>query len=511
MKQPALPESEDLYRTLFVNSHSPMLVIDPESAGIVDANPAACSFYGYRREELTARRITELNLLTEEEAFKEIARARAGEIQRFEFQHRLADGSVREVEVHSNPIRVQGRELLFLVIHDVTERTAQLQREIGDRRLAEGALRQSEQEYRELVENANSIILRMDAEGRITFVNEFAQRFFGYAEKELLGRHVVGTIVPETDRNGRDLQQMIQDLARHPERYARNENENMRANGERVWIAWTNKPLFDAAGRLSGCLCIGNDITELKRVEEELLRARDAAEAADRIKSAFLATVSHELRTPLNSIIGFTGILLQGLAGSLNEEQQKQLGMVQRSSRHLLQLINDVLDISKIEAGQIDLAWNPFDLGKSIAKAVQLVSPLAEEKGLGLRLDVSEEVGEIVSDQRRLEQIVINLLNNAVKFTDEGHIQVTCRVRDGQVLLTVRDTGIGMLPEDVETIFRPFHQIDRGLARKHEGTGLGLSICRKLLELMGGSIQVESEWGTGSTFTVRLPQRKGNQ
>ena len=141
---------------------------------------------------------------------------------------------------------------------------------------------------------------------------------------------------------------------------------------------------------------------------------------------------------------------------------------------------------------------------------MQLVSPLAEKKGLGLRLDVSEEVGEIESDQRRLEQIMLNLLNNAVKFTDEGHIEVVVSaVSDDQVLLSVSDTGIGMLPEDAETIFRPFHQIDTGLARKHEGTGLGLSICKRLLEMMGGRIQVESERGTGSTFTVSLPQRKG--
>lgn len=824
MKQAALPASEDLYRTLFLDNYSPMLVIDPESGGIVNANPAACSFYGYGRKELTSMRITDLNLLSKEEIFREITRARTGGAQRCLFQHRLANGAIREVEVHSSPLRVQGREFLCSVIHDVTERkatedalklsaqrwqttfdaindaiclmsnedrilqcnramvelvgkpseeivgrccyevmhgsnaplpgcpmvtmrktqhrekiefnlgdrwfnviadpifdgdntligavhtlsditskklaqealtqrsdelatvarlfrstttqrnlqtilkealhgalaltgldagvlclvdgdtgclqprvmvnvsdsmrtvlggrmltaggrlcgfgartgatsqleegingdegsgcddggwekvafhatfplrvhnetigdlcffslsgirpeqrkldlvqdlcgpvalaiehvrlyeevqryasdleqrvterTAQLQREIADRRLAEGALRESEKKYRELVENANSIILRMDPEGRVTFLNEFAQRFFGYAEHEILGRNVIGTIVPEVARNGHNLQEMIQDLARHPERYARNENENMRANGERVWIAWTNRPVFDAAGRLSGCLCIGNDITELKSVEQELLRARDAAEAADRIKSAFLATMSHELRTPLNSIIGFTGILLQGLAGPLNAEQQKQLGMVQKSARHLLELINDVLDISKIEAGQLELASTPFDLGKSLAKAVQLVSPLAEAKGLGMRLDVSKEVGEIVGDQRRLEQIIINLLNNAVKFTEEGHIEVACRVSEGRIMLSVRDTGIGMRSEDIEAIFRPFHQLDTGLARKHEGTGLGLSICRKLVEMMGGRIEVESEWGAGSTFTVSLPQRQGGR
>lgn len=511
MNQSALPDSEDLYRALFVNSHSPMLVIDPESAAIVDANPAACKFYGCTLQELTARHLTDLNLLSDEGIFREIAHARTGAMHRFEFRHRLANGRMAEVEVYSSPIRVRGKELLCSVIHDVTERTAQLQKETDERQSAEGALRQSEQKYRELVENANSIILRLDTEGRITFLNEFAVHFFGYAETEILGRHVVGTIVPKTDRNGRELDEMIQDLARHPERYARNENENMRANGERVWIAWTNRPIFDAEGRLSGCLCVGNDITELKNVERELLRARDAAEAADRIKSAFLATMSHELRTPLNSIIGFTGILLQELAGPLNAEQKKQLGMVQRSSRHLLNLINDVLDISKIEAGQLELASKPFDLAKSIAKIVQLVSPLAQEKGLELRLEVAEEVGEMVGDQRRLEQILINLLNNAVKFTDQGNIEVGCRMSNGQVMLTVRDTGIGMLPENVEAIFAPFHQIDTGLARKHEGTGLGLSICKKLLEMMGGSIEVESEWGKGSAFTVRLPHRKGRQ
>ncbi len=510
MKQSALPDSEDLYRTLFVNSHSPMLVIDPETAAIVDANPAACKFYGYTLEALAIRRLTDINLLSDDVLFKEIARARAGEMQRFEVRHRLANGTVREVEVYSSPMRVQGKELLCSVIHDVTERTAQLRRETDERQVAEGALQESEQKYRELVENANSIILRLDTAGRITFLNEFAVGFFGYAETEILGRHVVGTIVPKTDRNGRDLVEMIQDLARHPERYARNENENMRANGERVWIAWTNRPIFDAEGRLSGCLCIGNDITELKNVERELLRARDAAEAADRIKSAFLATMSHELRTPLNSIIGFTGILLQELAGPLNAEQKKQLGMVQRSSRHLLNLINDVLDISKIEAGQLELASKPFELAKSVAKTVQLVAPLAAEKGLELRLAVADEVGEMVGDQRRLEQILLNLLNNAIKFTDQGSLEVACRISEGQAMLTVRDTGIGILPENIEAVFAPFYQVDTGLARKHEGTGLGLSICKKLLQMMGGSIEVESEWGTGTTFTVRLPYRKGN-
>jgi PAS domain S-box-containing protein len=237
----------------------------------------------------------------------------------------------------------------------------------------------------------------------------------------------------------------------------------------------------------------------------ELVEARDAAESADRLKSAFLATMSHELRTPLNSIIGFTGIVLQGLAGPLNEEQKKQLGMVQNSSRHLLALINDVLDISKIEAGQLDVYGAPFPLRPSIQKTVSAILPLADRKGITVRTHVSPEVGEITGDQRRTEQILLNLLGNAVKFTDQGEVVVQCWRDDGWIVISVRDTGIGIDPKHHRSIFEPFRQADTGLARKREGTGLGLSICKRLVELLGGSIAVESALGQGSTFTIQLP------
>lgn len=230
---------------------------------------------------------------------------------------------------------------------------------------------------------------------------------------------------------------------------------------------------------------------------------------ADRIKSAFLATMSHELRTPLNSIIGFTGILIQGLAGPLNPEQHKQMAMVQKSSRHLLALINDVLDISKIEAGQLDLANTSFALPLSIEKMAKIIKPLADQKGLGLEVDIAPEVGSIVGDQRRLEQVILNLLGNAVKFTEKGWVRVCCRLASDQYELSFTDTGIGIQPEEIPGLFQPFHQIDSGLARKHEGTGLGLSICKKIIDLMGGSIEVASKWGQGSTFTLRLPRQTG--
>jgi signal transduction histidine kinase len=241
----------------------------------------------------------------------------------------------------------------------------------------------------------------------------------------------------------------------------------------------------------------------------ELAAAMEKAQAADRIKSAFLATMSHELRTPLNSIIGFTGIMLQGLAGPLNEEQVKQMTMVQGSARHLLALINDVLDISKIEAGQLALSVTSFELRPPIEKMVKLVLPLAEKKGLDLKLELSDDLGTATTDQRRLEQIILNLLNNAIKFTEKGHISISCRIEDNHYILSISDTGIGMRPEEIQNIFQPFHQIDTGLTRKYEGTGLGLSICKKLLEMMGGNIHVESQLGQGSIFTIQFPSNTG--
>ncbi len=438
---------------------------------------------------------------------------------------RDAGGSGAELEGFVEDIteRKQAEERLLAYRNNLEEivraRTAalmhandQLKREIAERNRTELMLIEQEGQYRDLVESANCVILRWLPDGTIVFFNRFAQQFFGYSREEIINRNIMDTIVPREESTGRWLHSLAAEIVAHPETFANNLNENVRKNGERVWVAWTNKPILSPDGSAKEILSIGIDITKLVKTELELRRtlddleiAKERAEAADHLKSAFLATMSHELRTPLNSIIGFTGILLQGLSGPINEEQTKQLTMVKTSANHLLSLISDVLDISKIEAGQLKVGHDPFNLRDSIFKAVQSIRPLAEKKGLQFSCDVAEGVGQVSGDERRLEQVLLNLLSNALKFTDQGSISVTC-LREGEnYLISVTDTGIGIGSAELDSLFKPFHQIDTGLSRKYEGTGLGLSICRKLVELMGGGIRVESTPGRGSTFSFTIP------
>jgi len=238
----------------------------------------------------------------------------------------------------------------------------------------------------------------------------------------------------------------------------------------------------------------------------DLAKAMARAQEADRIKSAFLATMSHELRTPLNSIIGFTGLILRERVGPLNEEQKKQLNMVHSSAQHLLALINDVLDISKIEAGQLTLVQEAVDLRKIIEKVAQSTLPLADSKGLEMGIEIVPELSSIPGDARRIEQILLNLLSNAIKFTEKGSVKIVCTLDDAHVLVKVIDTGIGIKYEDLGKVFETFRQIDSGISRKYEGTGLGLSISKRLAELMGGKLWVESVWEEGSTFSLSLPK-----
>lgn len=365
-----------------------------------------------------------------------------------------------------------------------------------------------------IIDNIANPIFYKGPDLRFRGCNDAYERAFGVARADVIGKTVLD--LPYLSASDRGAYQDENAVALATGSTLRREAAMPFHDGKLHQTLYSVSGFRGADGAPAGLVGVIVDITPMKETQAALRAAMEAAEAADRIKSAFLATMSHELRTPLNSIIGFTGIMLQGLAGPLNAEQGKQLGMVRDSARHLLALINDVLDISKIEAGELPVECEPFDLARSIEKVAAIVRPMADKKGLSLAIRVAPEVGVIVSDARRVEQVLLNLLGNAIKFSETGSVLLQaerlCNFQADErhpagpaVRLSVTDSGIGIKPEDMALLFMPFRQIDSALSRKHEGTGLGLAICRRLTALMGGSIEARSEWGHGSVFTVTLP------
>ncbi|MEW6265645.1 MAG: ATP-binding protein [Thermodesulfobacteriota bacterium] len=384
---------------------------------------------------------------------------------------------------------------------ELAEANQELENELGLRAQAEHGLKVQKAYLEQLFAASPEAIVLIDDEDRVLRVNSEFTRVFGFSPEEVIGRSLDDSIIPVAQRTeGSEIKKKIISGRRES-----TETKRRHKDGHLVDVSIIGTAV-ELGGNHYGVYGIYRNITTKKQQEEELRQAKEAAESADRLKSAFLASMSHELRTPLNSIIGFTGILLQQLPGPLNEEQKKQMGMVRKSARHLLELINDVLDISKIEAGQLELSLESFNFKESVEKVMGLIAPIAEKKGLAMTTSIDEAIGEIKTDRRRLEQVLLNFLSNAVKFTDQGSVQVESRLEDGRVVTRVIDTGIGIKPEDMAALFKAFSQIETGLARRYEGTGLGLNICRKLIELMGGTVRAESDGpGRGSTFVFDLP------
>ena len=385
-------------------------------------------------------------------------------------------------------------------------------------------LKVSEDRMRAILDNVGEAIITIDIVGNIHSFNQAAESIFGYQFSEVAGQNIKMLMTePTKSKHDGYLENYKTSGIKHIIGSTRTV-EARHKDGHFLIIELSVTEL--KVGEQLMFTGLLRDVTEREKAEEELRKyrehlevlvgdrtrdlqkARDEALEATRTKSEFLANMSHELRTPLNSIIGFSGIVKDGIAGPINEEQTKQLTMVYNSAKHLLDLINDILDLSKVEAGKMEVFKEDVNFHEIVADVCNLMEPQVDEKGLTLKINLADSPEVYRTDGKMLRQVLLNLLSNAIKFTNEGEVSVSCRIFKSLLRIEIKDSGIGISEENLAHVFDSFKQLDAGDNRLNEGTGLGLAICREFIELLGGYLTAKSEIGLGSTFSIELPIEK---
>jgi signal transduction histidine kinase len=363
--------------------------------------------------------------------------------------------------------------------------------------------------------SANFSSIATDAKGVIQIFNVGAERMLGYTAAEVMNKITPAEISDPQEvilrakelsvELGTPIAPGFEALVFKASRGIEDiyELTYIRKDGSRFPAMVSVTALRDAQNAIIGYLLIGTDNTARKQAEAD----KEKFHEDSRMKSKFLANMSHELRTPLNGIIGFAEFLSDGKPGALNAKQKEYLLDILNSGKHLLQLINDVLDLAKVEAGKMELNPESFTLAHAIGEVCAVTRPMAQKKRIQVNVKVAPELGSVTLDRQKFKQVLYNLISNGIKFNDDrGGVEISATPLDARRFkLSVRDTGIGIKPEDMKRLFREFEQLESGTSRRYEGTGLGLTLTRKIVELQGGTIGVESKFGQGSTFNVVLP------
>jgi PAS domain S-box-containing protein len=486
----ALASSEALFRTVFANAPIGMLVASPELQ-VLRVNRALCAMLGYPEDELLAIDFWQLTHPDDREPNRTaMQRALAGDRETYALQKRYVhkDGHLVWGHLHGSLVRdATGAPLYFVSqIEDITERLA-----VDEERARLAAI----------VASAEDAIISSTREGNITSWNAGAERLFGFRATEMIGQSF--TLLLPDDLH--DLTLARRSAALAGESVAPFETTRRRRDGTTFAASLALSPIRDRNDQVIGISSITRDMTERNQLERELRAALAAAQAANEAKTQFLAMISHELRTPLQAILGYAEFLLADSSSTLSPDEREDLGYIQQGGQRMLSLMTQLLDLSRMEAGRLDVARRPVALGEVLEAVRQDVAPHARQKGLTLRTEVGERLPPVLGDADRLRQILLNVVGNAVKFTEQGTIEVTAATEAMSVVVQVRDTGIGIPPEDLPQIFEAFRQVERHLVRPHGGAGLGLAIAQKLAALMGGGITVESALGVGSTFSLVLP------
>lgn len=480
--------------TLFTHAPIAMVVVSQDGR-VRGVNARFETLFGYRAEEAVGQVLDDLIVPdTERAAAAQLeASVRRGERIVAETVRRRKDGHAVHVRVSAAAPR-EGPDAEFLVLYE----------DFTDRHHAEEALRDAERHFRELVESASDLVWQLDAQGRWTYLNAACERVYGAPDGELLGRPFTERVDPANRSSDQEAFAWV--LGGHE--LTDHETVHLDVAGRPRHLSFAARPLRDAAGNVVGARGIARDVTERVVAREELAAARAAAERAADERSAFLANMSHEIRTPLHAILGMSELLLEG---ELTEDQRRSLGLVRAAGENLLSMLNDILDLSKLEAQRLALESIPFQLPGLVESVVGLLAVRTRGRPLELLADVDPLLPAFVrGDPTRLRQVLTNLVGNALKFTESGEVIVAARLverTEDQVLvrIAVRDTGIGIAEEHREQIFREFAQADPSMTRRFGGTGLGLAISRRFVAMMGGRLEVTSAPGKGSEFAFTIP------
>ena len=488
--------SEDSYQRMVENANEAILVAQDFKLRFV--NRKAAELIGYQKEDLISKPFADfIHPDDQAKVLENYMKRIQGREAMPAYPCRIFDGKgeVRWFEINATLFSWQGRPATLITMPEITKRKA-----------AEEALRASEENYRQLVQSANSIILRRDIKGRITFLNAYAQKFFGYSEDEIRGKNIIGTILPEKDSQGNDLAGMIKDIGQDPERYVTQETESIRRNGERVWILWTNKGIHDSQGRMSEILSIGNDITAQRNLEEQL-RHSQKMEAFGRLAGG----IAHDFNNLLTAIAGYSEMILMELReGHHLHNHAKQIKLAGERAASLTQ---QLLALGKKQT----VRTQAIDLNKEVSRMNRMLRRLIEED-IELVEDLDPNIGHVMINANEMGHLILNLVINArdampkggrltlqtahVVLNEEEALEIGDVKAGAYVLLVVSDTGSGMNAKTRKRMFEPFFTT-KG---KGHGTGLGLSTVYGIVKQGGGAIQVDSEPTNGTTMQIYLPR-----
>ncbi|WP_022663390.1 PAS domain-containing hybrid sensor histidine kinase/response regulator [Paucidesulfovibrio longus] len=492
-----LRESEEKHHALASATFEAIFI--SENGICVETNEAASEMFGYSYEEIIGIFGTEV--ISEDTRHIVLRNMLSGYEEPYEAVGVRKDGTHFPAQFQGRMFRYKGRPARVTAVRDLTEQ-----------KRAERELAESEHKYRLLAENVEDVIFRTDAEFRFNYVSPSVRALLGMEPDEVLAQSLDQTLTPESQgrvAEARERRRLAEAAGDH-NLVNRIELEMCRKDGSTVWVEVISKGLRDAQGRNLGLVGLARNIAERKQMERQLVAAKEAAEAANKAKSEFLANVSHEIRTPLNGMLGMLQ-LLQG--GELDPDSAEMIGTALDCGRGLVALINDILDLSQIEAGVVRLHPREFMLDKTIDSVLAVFEHQAASRGLSLTCELDPATPlALHGDEGRLRQVLFNLVGNALKFTETGEVCVTaCPLPharpDGKVrlLFSVRDTGIGIPENRIGDVFETFTQVDGSYTRRYSGAGLGLSIVRRLVKLMGGGLVMDSEEGGGTEIFFSLP------